>query len=152
MRNLFSIFLIIIITLNFSSCEKDGIENVEAINYGTSFGICVGYCVNNLSISGDKVVFTKSKNGQTPDTKTCNSTIATADLAVIKNSLDEDKIAKLPATIGCPDCADGGAEWVSITTNGKTYKVVFEYGKAPAELVIAVTKLREIKETFKNCN
>ncbi len=152
MRKFFSLIFLLAIALNFSSCEKDGIENLENISYGTSFGECFGYCTNIISVSNENVVFTKSKNGQTPDLKTCDSTISRADLEIIKTSLNESKVAKLPATIGCPDCADGGAEWVSITANGKTYIVVFEYGKAPAELAVAVTKLREIKETFKNCN
>ena len=70
----------------------------------------------------------------------------------MKNLLDEDKVMALPERIGCPDCADGGAEWVIITVGDKTHKVVFEYGKAPAELAAVVAKFRALKETFKNCN
>jgi hypothetical protein len=33
----------------------------------------------------------------------------------------------LPDRIGCPDCTDGGAEWIKIEKDGKTKKVVFEY-------------------------
>ena len=152
MRNFFNIICLVVLSLNFISCEKASVENVESISYGTSFGMCIGYCVNNLSINGEKVTFSKSKNGQTPDTKTCTSPISASDLNAIKGLVDTDKVIKLPATIGCPDCADGGAEWVSVTAKGKTHKVVFEYGKAPAELAAVVVKLRELKETFKNCN
>ncbi|MEJ5993004.1 hypothetical protein WG904_01145 [Pedobacter sp. Du54] len=152
MLKFFSFACLLCLSLHFISCEKASVEKVDNIVYGTSFGMCIGYCVNNLSINNDEVTFTKSKNGQTPDTKTCTSTISTMDLSAIKGLIDADKVAKLPEIIGCPDCADGGAEWVSITTEGKTHKVIFEYGKAPAELAAAVVKLRELKETFKNCN
>ena len=125
---------------------------MEVVGYGTSFGECMGYCIQNLSIKADKVTFSKSKNGLTPDKKTCTSAISESDLNAIKRLVTVNKVSKLPETIGCPDCADGGAEWVSVTAEGKTYKIVFEYGKAPAELAAVVAKLRELKETFKNCN
>lgn len=152
MLKFFNLICLMGLFLNFMSCEKGRVENISTISYGTSFGMCVGYCVNTLTISNEKVVFSKRKNGQSPDTKTCTSAISVDELNAIKSVINEDKVAALPKTIGCPDCADGGAEWVSITANGKTYKIVFEYGKAPAELEAAVVKLREIKETFKSCN
>jgi hypothetical protein len=152
MQKFFNLIFLLVLSLNFMSCEKGSVENVETISYGTSFGMCVGYCVNNLSIASEKVTFSKSKNGQTPDTKTCTSLITVTELNAIKGLIDSDKVAKLPETIGCPDCADGGAEWVSLTVKGKTHKIVFEYGKAPAELAAVVVKLRALKEAFKNCN
>lgn len=152
MQKFLSLTCLFALSLSFMSCEKQSAESVDSISYGTSFGMCVGYCINTLSISNEKVTFSKSKNGQAPDTKTCTATIAASDLDAIKGLMDVDKVIKLPETIGCGDCADGGAEWVAITTNGKTHKVAFEYGKAPTELMAVVTKLRELKETFKNCN
>ena len=140
------------ITLIFLSCDKENVKNIESIGYGSSFGMCVGYCKNSLSISNEKVIFEKSKNGSSPDTKTCTSVISVAEVNAIKASIDVNKLQSLPEIIGCPDCADGGAEWVSITTDGKTRKVVFEYGRAPEALAEAVVKLRVIKETFKDCN
>jgi hypothetical protein len=34
----------------------------------------------------------------------------------------------LPATMGCPDCTDGGAEWLIIGTKNSEWKVEFDYG------------------------
>ena len=138
--------------LSFAGCKKDRINNLNSISYGTSFGMCVGYCSNNLFISDLKLTFSKSKNGQATDTKTCSKTISEADVNAIKNELNMEKIAALPETIGCPDCADGGAEWIAINADGKQYKITYEYGKAPKELEAAVARLRVLKDGFKDCN
>jgi hypothetical protein len=152
MLKFFPLACLLAITLNFMSCEKGKIKNIDSIGYGTSFGMCIGYCLNSISVNNEKVTFSKTKHGSTPDTKTCTSTISAAEAKILKDLLDDSKIASLPKTIGCPDCADGGAEWVSVTSGTKEYKVVFEYGKAPKELAPVVTKLRVLKETFNNCN
>jgi hypothetical protein len=138
--------------LSFVGCKKDRINNLNSISYGSSFGMCVGYCSNNLLISDLKLTFSKSKNGQTSDTKTCSKTISEADVNAIKNDLNMEKIASLPETIGCPDCADGGAEWIAINADGKQYKITYEYGKAPKELEAAVARLKVLKDGFKDCN
>ncbi|KQM72799.1 hypothetical protein ASE74_22220 [Pedobacter sp. Leaf216] len=149
-----AIFLIcaIVISLSFSACKKGKVKNLNSIGYGSSFGMCVGYCSNNLLISDLKLTLSKSKNGQPSDTKICSKTISEADINAIKNDLNMDKIAALPEVIGCPDCADGGAEWISINADGKQYKITFEYGKAPKELEAAVERFKVLKEGFKDCN
>ena len=152
MHKFFTLTFLLALSLNFISCEKGSVKNIDRINYGTSFGMCASYCINNLSVNNENITFSKSKNGQMPDTKTCTAAISKDEVSKIKGLLDEDKIMALPERIGCPDCADGGAEWVAITVGDKTHKVVFEYGKAPAELAAIVAKFRALKETFKNCN
>jgi len=146
------LFVTLSAILSFAGCKKDRINNLNSISYGSSFGMCVGYCSNNLLISDLKLTFSKSKNGQTSDTKTCSKTISEADVNAIKNDLNIEKIAALPETIGCPDCADGGAEWIAINADGKQYKITYEYGKAPKELEAAVARLNVLKDGFKDCN
>jgi hypothetical protein len=41
---------------------------------------------------------------------------------------------QLDSIFGCPDCADGGAEWIEINTIDKKHKITFEFGKEPEEL------------------
>ena len=134
-----------------SSCEKGKIKKLSSIGYGTSFGMCVGYCYNDLLISGSKVTFSKTQRIP-KDTKTCTKTITESEVNEIKDLLNQGKIATMPETIGCPDCADGGAEWITVEADGKQYKVTFEYGKAPKELKAAVDKLKALKESFNGCN
>lgn len=138
--------------LSISGCKKGSIKNLNNITYGSSFGMCVGYCSSSLVISDLKLTFSKSKNAQPADTKTCSKSISEADIDAIKNELNINKISNLPEVIGCPDCADGGAEWISINADGKQYKITYEYGKAPKELEAAVAKLKVLKDSFKDCN
>lgn len=139
--------------LGFNSCDKDKTKPVEEIGYGTSFGMCIGYCLNNVAVINDgKIIFYKSTNGFNPSKKTCTGAIDESEIKALKALVNTADFSKLPDVIGCPDCADGGAEWVSLKLDGKVKKVTFEYGKAPNELKELVARLREIKEGFKDCN
>jgi hypothetical protein len=146
------LFCMLLFVFGFSACEKNKTAKLTEIGYGTSFGMCAGYCVNTILIHYSEVVFTKSKNGNSPDTKTCEHEFSAAELDTLKALVKISDFEKLPEVIGCPDCADGGAEWVSLKVEGKVKKVTFEYNNAPEELKDLVTKLRTIKESFKDCN
>ena len=53
----------------------------------------------------------------------------------------------MPETIGCPDCADGGAEWIEIKlANGEKHKVTFEYMNAPSAFKNYISGLRGLLE------
>lgn len=144
---------LLVAALGLTSCKKDEINNIEEIGYGTSFGMCVGYCLNNVAIiNSGKVTFTKSANGISPNTKTCTKAIGDFDFKALKALVSVAEFNQLPEVIGCPDCADGGAEWVALKLEGRLKKVTFEYGNAPEALKDLVVKLREIKEEFKDCN
>lgn len=136
----------------FSSCKKDNVNAIEEIGYGTSFGMCVGYCLNNVAvISSGEITFTKSSNGINPEVKTCTKAIDVSEISALKALVDLEKFSELPEVIGCPDCADGGAEWISLKLEGKVKKVTYEYGKAPEALKALALKLKEIKEGFADC-
>jgi hypothetical protein len=47
--------------------------------------------------------------------------------------------------IGCPDCADGGGEWIEISNRHTSKKIVFEYNQSVPEINSLVTKLRRLR-------
>lgn len=145
-------FFSLFATLILVSCKKNEANNLQEIAYGSSFGMCVGYCMSEISVSADQVTFSKSKNGNKPDTKTCTKAIAESEVAALKKLVNTSEFNKLKDVIGCPDCADGGSEWVTLKLEGKLRKVTFEYGNAPEALKDIVTKLREMSAEFKDCN
>jgi len=49
---------------------------------------------------------------------------------------------------GCPDCADGGAEWVEISFDTLKHRVTFEFLNEPEELTPIVSALRELMLDF----
>jgi len=151
--------LMILSTLFFTNCEKmveltdkQATMNDYVVNYGTSFGMCVGPCRKDLNVVKNVVSFTvfytegRGAIGGTP--KIYNEALeANLGNSLVK-SIDYKSFNKLNEIIGCPDCADGGAEWVEILKNGSKHKVTFEFGKAPKELESLVTILREKKVYF----
>jgi hypothetical protein len=147
------IYLVILFKINFmrktyaiiasllfllSSCESEKELQFDAIlniSYGTSFGMCMGYCKNDVVISEEKTLFTAQSFRDTSDNLSCEITTPLADWALLKEKINLNEMAKLPQTIGCPDCADGGATYVSVLfENGNEMRVSYEYGKPPKAL------------------
>jgi hypothetical protein len=138
-------------------------EQTLSIKTGTSFGHCGGYCRQEFEITENKIIYSQIANpiggGQYP--KGFKPLIKQE--IPIKHEKWEDLLKvnamrdfqKLPNTIGCPDCADGGAEWIEVNKVSSSdcekpkqfysKKVTFEYGKPlPANNAFA-EKLRELR-------
>jgi len=136
------------------SCEKnDGNPSeIKQLGYGTSFGMCVGYCTNSILLRSGTVMYSRSGwNDQVTPIK-CTENMTRISWESFKKIVDLNEFFSLPEIIGCPDCADGGAEWVEIENfSGKKYRVTFEYGNAPEELKDVVSALSEQSEKGIHC-
>lgn len=55
---------------------------------------------------------------------------------------------QLSETYGCPDCADGGAEWVEVERSRMGRRVTFEFGKPPERIGALVSSLRAVRQTL----
>mgnify|MGYP003618057447 CR=1 FL=1 len=142
----FQLFLIILLVAFTASCSNESLyRKVAQVNYGTSFGMCVGYCKREVSI--DSVYTSYSCAGWTKEVEPTLYKVQTTKSAwdSVKVLINNKAFFELPATIGCPDCADGGAEWVEVKLlNGTAHKVVFEYYNEPQQLQGSIAKLRQI--------
>lgn len=139
-------FLFALILLVFSSCSNEIIYNkVSRVNYGTSFGMCVGYCKHDVSVDSiyTKLDCTSWRAELKPISKVINTSKSTWDsLKVLVNSKE---FFLLPEIVGCPDCADGGAEWLELKlANGQMHKVTFEYNREPEILKNYLGALRTL--------
>ncbi len=122
------------------------------IRSGTSFGYCNGYCSKTLELTAEKAIFINSSRDQTKyPTKTCTGTVSATTWAALKATLTNAGFSQEPEIIGCPDCADGGAEIIEIEEGGKKHRVTFEYGKTIPGFGKLVTLLRDEREKFKDC-
>ncbi|MBT3179394.1 MAG: hypothetical protein HOL10_00880 [Candidatus Marinimicrobia bacterium] len=63
-------------------------------------------------------------------------------------SINMDSILSLPNIIGCPDCADGGAEWIEIITADTLKSVIFEYWDTIDPINNTIEILREMDREF----
>lgn len=114
------------------------------IAYGTSFGECRGYCSDALTIEKGAALFIRSANDGRPGL-TDPVILSAAEYAAIFSAVRWQEFVKLPAIIGCPDCADGGAEWLEISYPSISRRVTFEFGAELAGQMELLAKLREIR-------
>jgi len=127
-----------------ASCSNEINNKIIQLNYGTSFGECIGYCKHELTIKQDSTTFHCSGWSQQYPALTFHETITPAVWDSVKANLNIKSFFDLQEVIGCPDCADGGAEWLEIKlTNGDIHKVTFEYGNEPALLKNHISWYRE---------
>jgi hypothetical protein len=70
-------------------------------------------------------------------------------LESIQKMINIEDFFKLNEIYGCPDCADGGTEWIEIiTADKKTKKVTFEFGKNVPEIEKLINLLRKEREAL----
>ena len=123
------------------------------IRTGTSFGMCVGYCQNDYVLDGTRVTLTQNgtrTQAQSP-TRTCQTTLSAADAEALRASANFEAFSSKPATLGCPDCADGGAEYIELQTGDRKHRVTFEFGKTIPGFEPLVNALRKQREAFNEC-
>jgi hypothetical protein len=146
--NIFILFCIVLICLR---CTKDNSE-LYALNYGTSFNMCIGYCYHEMKLESGYVTYIHSSWVDSIETITCLDVLNDNTWKYFKTQLNVDDFFTLPKTTGCPDCADGGAEWIEIElVGGEKHKVTFEFGNEPGMLNDYVVKLREQMSKSVHC-
>jgi hypothetical protein len=136
------LFILLAFTVT-SQCKKDKNE-ITQIVYGKSFGECLGYCIKEMNVSNDKIFIEESSWDTELTPMTCSGNISADEWQDLVNSVNIDEFFNLDEVIGCPDCTDGGAEWIEIKTGDSVHKVTFEYGNAPDAVNKYIEKLRAI--------
>jgi hypothetical protein len=122
---------------------------VNVIRSTTSFGFCLGYCKTTLEISAEGIVFLEeaTRPGSLPPVRR-TAPITAVEWSQLTDLVDRRAIESLPPTVGCPDCADGGAESVEVVASDWREQVTFELGARLPELDPLLTRLRAIRERF----
>ncbi|MCF8380132.1 MAG: hypothetical protein K9H49_11175 [Bacteroidales bacterium] len=149
-----AIISLAILTMCFTCEERETQieEQVEYLSYGTSYGECIGYCVKEVRVGGN-IVYTKSGwdvEGELPDS-TCILTFIMDPLPAYVERVNLADFKKLDDVIGCPDCADGGAEWLELSIDGEVKRVTFEYMNEPNQLKLIIEDLRKLMQGFEGC-
>lgn len=124
--------------------------NVRQIVSTTSFGMCVGYCTTRLEISeGEAVLVRQARGGRgspenLPDQRIA-APLTPSEWQEISRLAADANLEGLPAVIGCPDCADGGAESLTIASGAGERSVAFEYGATIAPAQALLTRVRALR-------
>ena len=146
-------FLVISVIFIASSCSTEPntpeINSDIVINSGSSFGECGGYCWREIQITGNKVVFeARSWGDENYQDKRLEGSITSEDWNTLVEIIDMSALLAYEDRIGCPDCADGGAEWIQIQTTDTLKKVLFEYGDSLAAIQPLLDKMRSLREQY----
>ena len=149
--NLSAVFIAALTVVGSCSTEPNTpeINSDIVINSGSSFGECRGYCWREIQITGNKVVFEARSWGDEnyPD-KRLEGSITSEDWDTLVELIDMSALLAYEDRIGCPDCADGGAEWIQIQTTDTLKKVLFEYGDSLAAIQPLLDKMRSLREQY----
>lgn len=128
-----------------------GCKTQVIISYGNSFGHCMGFCNKELSISKNSLSYIQAKNGDKPGTKKCVQPLSKEKYSQVLKNFDFKSFYLLDSVIGCPDCADGGAEWIEVKSGRNKKKVMFEYNNGPKELKVSIEQFKKLATKMENC-
>ncbi len=128
-----------------------GSDAVQEVRWGASFNMCVGYCIQELRVTPSTVRLVESswQPAQWPE-RVSTQSFARAAWDHLSAGIRASGFYGLQATYGCPDCADGGAEWVE-TEGLRPKRVTFEYGANPQALDSVVAQLRMLADFIRPC-
>jgi hypothetical protein len=154
-RILIKITLVLLLLFTLSCDREDSyVSEVNYISYGTSFGECLGYCNQFMKVYPQIATLSQfgwDESGELPEIQ-CSLPLESHEFISIRDSVDVGNFFSLDETYGCPDCADGGAEWVEISFDTLKHRVTFEFLNEPEELTPIVTVLRELMLEFEGCD
>lgn len=119
------------------------------INSGTSYGECFGYCIFELRLDNGDAIY--KANGWEQYNNEFPNLILLDNLSQnywqqLVDLIDFEYFYSLDDVYGCPDCADGGAEFIEIIYDGVSKQVTFNaYTEIDGiqELTLSLRSLRE---------
>ena len=139
-----------VLALFFLKTLVFGQEIIE-FKTGTSFGECLGYCLSQLTITANNADYTLygwDENDPVYQPVAISDTVDSIIWEDLNTLFDFDLFMSLDSIIGCPDCADGGAEWFEISTIDTVKRVTIEYGDSLDELNNYIDLFRSIRHSF----
>lgn len=124
-------------------------NEIVSITHGISYGHCRGYCTTELVLEPNLAQFTRSSRDAInyPEDKKYRPVLP-ENWKNINASFDQEKWNAMDSIIGCPDCADGGAEYLIITTKSGSKKVTIEAGSEFPGLEDMVKIIRTLRSEF----
>ncbi|GAB4004627.1 hypothetical protein GCM10028808_02630 [Spirosoma migulaei] len=154
-----SIAVVILLIIGFGHCQTrltpqtaDDLTDTLTIRTGTAFGMCAGeYCIREYVFNGTHVTLTHKGARSQAAAQSCQSTISAADWIALKASVNLASFNQQPAVLGCPDCADGGAEFIELQVGEQKHRVTFPVGETIPGFESLVTGLRNQRNAFSEC-
>ena len=149
MQTLYHYFLIAAILISVVGTIN---AEVLSISSGTSFGMCFGYCRQSINMTSNplKIEASKEPNFAHQTYPPVHTTLSfpSNQWSELISLLNLKIFTALSNTIGCPDCADGGAEWIQVNWTDGNKRVTFQYGRDVNGIEGLIKKLRQIRQDY----
>ena len=154
MRDLKSYFVLAAIawlTACANTTAAPASATVTRIISTTSFGMCLGYCTTRLEITEGRAVLIREARGGRGAPQNLPEQRYTAQLSASEWQ-DLQRLAAnvdfeaLPETVGCPDCADGGAEGLTVEGPSGAESVSLEFRAAIPQAQPLLDRVRAIRD------
>jgi hypothetical protein len=117
-------------------------DEIISVLHGTNFGHCRGYCRKDVVFYPDQVDYFEVSVDTARNPVKVENFKNSAAWKSIADKIDWNKFKDLNESYGCPDCADGGSEYIEIKTVNGTKRVTIEFNKEMPELEPLLTELR----------
>ena len=143
--------LFILASFAVAHCSFDE-KNLQSISTGTSFGMCRAYCRQSINITPNPLQIIASQDPNFPEEAfppvRRQYPLSANQWQELTSVLNLESFGALDDTIGCPDCADGGAEWIEIKWTCGAKRVTFENGRAVKGIEALIEKLRQMRQEY----
>ena len=139
---------LVVLSLLAAACQSVEPEGSLVITTGTSFGECLGYCAHEIVIAETEIISTWfAYGGDEPEITETNGMAPNLWLSLV-SVIDWPALEALDDVLGCPDCMDGGAEWVLVVQGDREKKITIEYGATVASIQPLIDAVREIRGRY----
>jgi hypothetical protein len=141
--------LLLILAACAVSPAEPGTDGSLEVSRGTSFGMCLGYCETELVLAGATATLTeRSRDPKRYPTRERSIELTAKEWKRIRAMADRRALRIVEGVHGCPDCADGGAEWVEIRTAKESIRATFDHGRTLGPIADLQAALRAVRLQF----
>ena len=143
--------LLVVGLVAVATCGSPSTPSAEPVAFTSlvSFGFCAPslYCTSRLELSERRAALTYEGSERAPLVH--RRDLRPGEWQRLVAALDATRLRALPSRNGCPDCADGGAETLTVAfADGPSISVTFEYdGDVPAIEAVRA-QIRTIRQSF----
>lgn len=149
-QRVFSLMSLFVAVVALVACAGETAQpsRIDRILATTSFGMCAGYCITQLEITPATAVLERlpgGRGGNSVPPQRFELKLSAAEWQEIARLADPASFNGLPDVIGCPDCADGGAESIEIFGPGVRKSVKFDHGANVPQLQPLLDRVRALR-------
>lgn len=138
--------LLLVASVGCSPTDPDSATR-DVIVHGVSFNMCTGYCSSVLEIEDTTVTLTETSRDSRNFPRRIRTLHLTAEEAAhLRQLADTAALSRVAGTHGCPDCADGGAEWIEIHVQSTTIRTTYDYGPNLEPIIELQEQLRSLRQ------